>query len=99
MAKKELVLIDGELEYILHEKITDKGLHVKLTYSNSMCWAETYRGQTALEAVDNGSGIKILTKLDKKIDYHEAIMLVIVLKKLSGSNLDIELIKYKEDAD
>jgi hypothetical protein len=99
MEKKQLVLIDGELEYILHEKLTDKGLLVELRYSKSQCWADHIRDTKALEVIDDGNGIKILTKLDKNIDYHKALMLVIVINKLTSRGLNIEIINYIEDAD
>ena len=98
MEKKQLVLIDGELEYILHEKLTDKGLRVELRYSKSQCWADQIRDTKALEVIDDGNGIKILTKLDKNIDYHKALMLVIVINKLTSRGLNIEIINYIEDA-
>lgn len=98
MIKKELILIEGELDYILQQKQTDKGLHIELRYSKSQCWAEHIRDTKALEVFDDGNGIKILTKLNKNIDYHTALMLGIVLNKITSNGLDIEIINYKEDA-
>ena len=97
MAKQELVIIDGELEYVIHERLTDKGLVFELKYSKSQCWSDHIRDTTALEILDDGNGVKLLPKLGKRIDYHEAIMLGILLTKVSGNDLKIDIVKYKED--
>lgn len=97
MAKQELVIIDGELEYVIHERLTDKGLHIELKYSKSQCWSDSVRDTTALEILDDGNGVKIITKLNKQIDYHEVITLSILLNKIVGDSHNIEIIKYKED--
>ena len=94
--EKKIILIDGELEYIFHQELTDKGLVSKLDYSKSQCWSEHIRETTALEAIDDGNGIKFKNKIGKEVDYHHAIQLSILLKELAGSDLDIEVINYKK---
>ena len=96
MEKQTIILVDGKFEYILHEYMTDKGLILELKYSNSEGWSEHIRETTAIKLLDDGNGIKFLTKHDsKRIDYHVGFEWSIIMQVAAMKDYKVEFVKYK----
>ena len=73
------IFIDDE--YNFDYELVD-GNKYTLYYCDSEDWIISLRGEIALQLIDSGNGLKILTKFDAedKMSYCESEMLLILLK-------------------
>jgi len=87
MENRKQVFVDGEHQYSLaqQERMT------MLYYSENECWNSRTRGQFVLGLENTGNDFKIVSGLSKKnrIDYSEAVELLILLSAVKESKIEI----------
>lgn len=70
---------DGEHEYTIHVKTTNKGVKYTLFRSENKCWTSTARGKKLLSITNTGNEI-ILDREIKVMDYEQLAELRLLLR-------------------
>lgn len=84
---KQQIFTDNEYYYD-YELLNDNNNIHTLYFSNSEYWASEYKGEVAFQLKDDGNGLILLTKFDKKnrMDYSEAEYMYILLRIINSNN-------------
>lgn len=70
---------DGEHEYTIHVKTTNKGVKYTLFRSENKCWTSTARGEKLLSITNTGNEL-IFDRKFKSLDYAELAELRLLLR-------------------
>ena len=81
MSNKQTYMVinhEGEHEYDIVKKLTDKGHKISVYRSNDKIWLSHARGEKIMSITDDGNGIKFDTKI-KELDYAELVVLRLLI--------------------
>jgi len=88
---KRQIFVEGKHDYDYEEVTTSQGILHTLSRSHSEEWSEEHRGELLYSVLDNGDGFKFDQKIKKRMDYHEAFSLSVLLKKISFNECTVEI--------
>lgn len=93
----QAIFIDEIHEYDYTYEDVDEGVIHLLFRSNNHCWSDHCRGEEIMSITDNGNGfIFNHSKPKKKMDYHYAFYLSVLLKIISFNDHKVEISGKKE---
>jgi hypothetical protein len=88
---KQQIFVNGEHEYDFEEHTTPDGILYTLSRSDSQKWSEEVRSKVVYSVLNTGDGFVFDQKIHRKMDYHDAFSLSIILKKISFNELTVEI--------
>lgn len=93
----EAIFVDGLHNYDYYTEVTNDGIIHLIYASNSEHWSDHFRGTELLSITDGGNGfIFNHSRPKKEINYHNALILSILLKKISFNCHIIEVCGEKK---
>jgi hypothetical protein len=86
------IFVDGVYDYDYSEEVIEEGVIHVLFYSNAEHWSEHVRGKELLSITDDDNGFKFNhSRPKKRMDYHEAFYLSVLLKIISFNDHKVEI--------
>jgi hypothetical protein len=93
----EAIFVNGLHDYDYYTEVTNDGVIHSIFASNGEHWSEHYRNGMLVSVTDNGNGFVFNHSRPKKeINYHDALILSILLKKISFNDHTIEVCGEKK---
>lgn len=93
----EAIFVDGLHDYDYYTEVTNDGIIHLIYASNGEHWSEHFRGTELLSITDDGNGfIFNHSRPKKEINYHDALILSTLLKKISFNDHTIEVCGEKK---
>ena len=86
------IFVDGEYDYDYSQELTEEGVVHILFISNAEHWSSHVRGEEIVSITDDGNGfIFNHSRPKKRMDYHEAFALSVLLKIISFNDHKVEI--------
>jgi hypothetical protein len=86
------IFVDGVYDYDYSQELTEEGVVHILFCSNEDHWSESHRGIELISITDDGDGFNFNSGRPKKrMDYHKAFALSVLLKIISFNDHKVEI--------
>jgi len=88
---KQQIFVDGKHDYDFEEITTSEGILYILSRSDSEEWSDDVKGEIIYSVLNTGDGFEFEQKIHRKMDYHDAFSLSVILKKISFNESTVEI--------
>jgi len=88
---KQQIFVDGKHDYDFEEITTSEGILYILSRSDSEEWSDDVKGKIIYSVLNTGDGFEFEQKIKRKMDYHDAFSLSVILKKISFNESTVEI--------
>jgi len=88
---KQQIFVDGKHDYDFEEITTSEGILYILSRSDSEEWSDDVKGKIIYSVLNTGDGFEFEQKIHRKMDYHDAFSLSVILKKISFNESTVEI--------